>query len=93
MSGASRAGHTDKWDSGMPHNQTEFRTASAWDVTNPEEAADVTLKVYGVDAAAEIVVLARQSFANGREADYHFWTATLLRVLAIDPWHQSYMLH
>lgn len=77
----------------MPHNKTKIRTASAWDVTNPEEAADVTLKVYEAAAAVEVAAEARRAFIDGREADHHFWTATLLRVLAVDPWHQSHVLH
>lgn len=64
-----------------------------WDIISPEEAVDVTVRVFGSEAAAEILGRVYETFLAGQQDDHRFWVEALAQLLAVGAEHRRRALH
>ena len=58
---------------------------SFWDLATPEQAAQVLVEFYGVDAALAAAYCGLAAYADDRDDDYRYWF-TVFRTLHIVEW-------
>jgi hypothetical protein len=61
--------------SDMTHEPTDWR--SFWDITTPQQGADVIVEMYGPAAVDAVLSCAAAAQSDNRDDDYQFWAAVL----------------